>query len=236
MEKQKLLSFINKYYLNDVADSVIWNVSNGELRVAYKLEDNSLVSEIILKNFNCDDAVFGVYETSQLISLLNILEDDIEIEFGKRGSSVNILHLQDLKTKIKYMLSECDIIPNKPPETVNLPPFDMILKLDVFTIGKFIKASKSMSVVKSFSVNANELIDEIKFIISDTSNVVSLDVATDKVKDCEKLVFSIEHLTNIFSNNKDFESIECEVSSQGLFKIGFNFTDITSIYYLVAEQ
>lgn len=236
MNKKKLTSFINKYYLGDTADSAVWKIVDNVLSVDFKLEDDTLAGKILLDNFQCENAEFGIYETSQLLSLLNILEDDIEFELNKRGDVYNILHLQDTKTKIRYMLSDINIITTKPPQTINLPDFNINIKFDAAIIQKFIKAAHSMTTVKSFSISANELIDEIKFIITDNSNIVYLEVETDKVKDCEHLTFSIEHLVNIFNNNKDFNTVECQISTAGLFKIGFTFTDITSTYYLVAEQ
>ena len=87
MNKQKLVRFINKYYLNGIADSVVLKSNSSEQKLVTKFvsSDKTLLGIIQMDRWNFEDANIGVYTTEQLLKLLSVLDEDINVSITKSG-------------------------------------------------------------------------------------------------------------------------------------------------------
>ena len=69
MDKQKLVRFINKYYLNGIAESVILKSDfvNQKLKTIFVSDDKTLIGIINLDKWDFEDAHIGIYNTERLL-------------------------------------------------------------------------------------------------------------------------------------------------------------------------
>ena len=72
MNKQKLVRFINKYYLNGIADSVVLKSNSNEqkLYTRFVSSDKTLLGVIQMDSWNFEDASgMGLGPTNKLLEL-----------------------------------------------------------------------------------------------------------------------------------------------------------------------
>ena len=147
MNNTKLLRFIDKYHLGGEIKSVKW-VSNGnKLSTRFISGDKSVVGSVVLDKFDgIDSSELGVYNTSQLISLLTILGDDIKFNLSSAGEKFISIDMVDTtrNTKSKYMLIDLSVIPTPPPMK-NLPDkFELKLDVTRYFINTFINGKSAL--------------------------------------------------------------------------------------------
>ena len=81
MNKQKLVRFINKYYLNGIVNSVVLNSKSDsqQLSARFISGDKNLLGDLTMDKWNFEDSNIGVYNTEQLIKLLEVLDEDVNL-------------------------------------------------------------------------------------------------------------------------------------------------------------
>ena len=242
MKKQKLLSFIKKYYLNGTCDRVILH-TDGKGNLATKFvsdPDKSVVGILKESGFDSltEEQSFGIYSTGILRSLISVLDDEVEIKPNIFGEKTVALDFSDSATTVHFALSELNMIP-KAPKSVTEPEYEIELIIDSAFINKFVKAKGALSDVKEFSIASGK---DVRFVIGETkktntnnavlivnpANVVS---AQASVKD---IVFGIDNFKEVLTaNDGDFESATMKISSSGFAAVNFKGKDYTAVYYLV---
>ena len=75
MEKNRLYNFIQKYYLNGLVEGVKIHVQDKTITTDFITEDRSTLGHISYNNVDIDDTTFGVFDTSQLVRMLNVLDN-----------------------------------------------------------------------------------------------------------------------------------------------------------------
>ena len=97
MNKQKLVRFINKYYLNGIADSVVLKSNSNEQKLFTRFvsSDKTLLGVIQMDRWNFEDANIGVYTTEQLLRLLSVLDEDINVSITKAGDKAISMKISD---------------------------------------------------------------------------------------------------------------------------------------------
>lgn len=235
MEKTKLNRFINKYFLNGSAESVVWH-SNGNLTVKFVDDTKSLVGEVVCDKPNFPESEFGVNQTSKLRSLLGVLGDNIDIDIRKKDGVAAQMNISDSNVDVNYILSDISIIP-KVPNLKSLPEWDLTLSADEKFIDNFVKASNALSDVKEFAVICKN--DKVNFVVGH-SNVnttkVAVNIEPKSYSDMALTYFSTAHLREVLVANKDAKSGKIEVSDKGLMKLTFHVDDFKSTYFLVSKQ
>ena len=240
MNNTKLLRFIDKYHLGGEIKSVKW-VSNGnKLSTRFISGDKSVVGSVVLDKFDgIDSSELGVYNTSQLISLLTILGDDIKFNLSSAGEKFISIDMVDTtrNTKSKYMLSDLSVIPTPPPMK-NLPDkFELKLDVTRYFINTFINGKSALPDSDSFTILCKG--GKVNVVIgysSIASNRVTIPVETTNFKLMEPISFNANMFASILQSNKDCESATLEVSSQGLSRIKFSIDNYDSEYFLVSTQ
>ena len=61
MNKQKLVRFINKYYLNGTVNSVILNSNSNKLSARFISGDKTLLGELEMDKWQFEDSEVGIY-------------------------------------------------------------------------------------------------------------------------------------------------------------------------------
>ena len=77
MNKSKLVSFINKYYLNGTVNSVVLktNADKKQLSTRFISSDKNLLGELTMDNWDFETSEVGIYSTDQLLKLLGVLDE-----------------------------------------------------------------------------------------------------------------------------------------------------------------
>jgi hypothetical protein len=70
INKLELTAIISKYYLNGLVEAVKWEIQNNNLSIKFTAPDRSMLGVVKHSNFEIEDSVFGVNNTTQLNKLL----------------------------------------------------------------------------------------------------------------------------------------------------------------------
>ena len=81
MEKQTLNRFVSKYNLAGLVESVKWESKDGSLSTNFISDDKSVLGTVIMKDFEGDNAEFGVYDTTKLSKMLSVLGNDVTFQY-----------------------------------------------------------------------------------------------------------------------------------------------------------
>ena len=104
MQKEKLVSFINRYYLAGNTDSVKLVVKEGQLLCSFISSNQNVIGEVTLQSVDMEDAELAVYTTSQLLKMLSVLDDSVEIKFVKVGDQVFSMIVEDKNTSFSFIV------------------------------------------------------------------------------------------------------------------------------------
>jgi hypothetical protein len=236
MNKNRVTRFIQKYNLAGLVESVSWKAENGKLITRFISDDKTVLGEIELDNFNFTSPELGIYTTSTLTKLLSVLGDDIELEPQLvDGKAVNIFINSD-DTRAQFQLADLAVIPSV-PDLKQLPDFDVSIGFDGKFIEKFIKAKNALSDVDTFTVYTDK--GELKLVLGYSninSNRIVFSVDKEYKTEVKPISFSAKYLKEIFSANKEANSVVLKVSTSGLAHAEFKIDDFTAKYYLVEVQ
>ena len=238
MNKQKLVRFINKYYLNGIADSVVLksNSSKQKLSTRFVSSDKTLLGVIQMDSWNFEDANIGVYTTEQLLKLLSVLDEDITVSLTKSKDKAISLKISDLLSSVNYMLSDPSII-NEPPQLQSIPNFELSINVTSSVINKFISGKSALQDTTTFTVVTDEIYTKLIIGYSSVNtNRVTIPVTTSSFTSIDNVSFNAEYFSQILLANKECESAILQVSSQGLIKIDFKIDNYVATYWLVATS
>ena len=236
MEKQKLNRFISKYNLAGLVESVKWESKDGSLTTSFISDDKSVLGSVTMKDFEGDNADFGVYDTTKLSKMLSVLGNDVDFSISDiDGKSVS-LKFKDKSTSVNYMLADLSVIPNV-PDLKQLPDFNSEIKLDSSFISTFIKEKCASQDENNFTFICKDNKGTIVLGYSNiNTNRINIDVDCTCDGDIKPISFSATYLKEILVANKEATDATLKISSQGLSHISFSIDNYESNYYLVEVQ
>ena len=235
MNKQKLVRFINKYYLNGTVNSVILNSKSSKLAARFISGDKTLLGELEMDKWQFEDSEVGIYSTEQLLKLLSVLDEDINVTINKAGDKSIALKVSDASSSVNYMLSDISII-SKPPQLKSVPNFELKIDVTPNFMNKFISGKSALAETDNFTVITDG--SETKLVIgyaSINTNRVTIPVTTQESSNIDNVSFNANIFKEVLTANKECESATLEVSSEGLSKITFRVDDFSVTYWLVAS-
>lgn len=233
MEKQKLTKFISRYNLNSLVESVKYTTDAGTLKTSFISDDKSVLGTVTMKNFEAPDTEFGVYDTTKLLKMLSVLEDDINFSITEINGKGVALSMKDKSSAINYMLADLSVIP-KAPDLKKLPDFNVNIKLDSNFISKFIRATGALSDEKNFTFVSKDGKSEIILgFASINTNRINIEVDATTDGDVNPISFSAQYLKEILAANRDATEATLDISSQGLSHVAFEVGDYSAQYFLV---
>ena len=235
MDKSKLVKFINKYYLSGNVNSVAINSDGNGLSTRFVSSDKSLLGEVKLKNYSITEADFGVYQTDALLKMLSVLDNDISVDLIKAEDKAISLDAKDSGAKVRYMLSDLSVI-NTPPQLKQIPEFELLLNVDKTFVSKFISGKGALPDTESFTIVSGDNPEVVIGYSSIATNRVAVPVENQTDNTIDNISFNANLFKDVLEANKECEAAVLEVSSEGLARITFNFSDYESTYYLVAVQ
>jgi len=228
MEKQKLDGFINRYNLGGEVESVMVKAEDSNVSVRMISDDKTLLGDVSVSDMEFPNGEYGIYTTSQLKSLLSVLDGSMDVE-----EVTGALKFSDKGTKMQYMLAAPSVIPAV-PDLKALPKFNATITLNDEFINKFIKSKGALADADTFTFTCKDNKGEIILGYSSiNSNRISISVDCTCESDIEPIQFSAKYLKAILVANKGSNTSSLQISSDGLAHLSFTEGDYTSNYYLV---
>lgn len=240
MKKSEITQFINKYYLGGEIKSAKWVSTEDTLSTRVISGDKSVVGSVVWDNIGeVELSEFGVYNTTQFLSLLSVIGDEFEFKLSKIGNKFVSVNLIDTThdTVSQFMLSDLSVIP-APPPFKNLPKtYELELKIDKYFIDTFISGQGALSDSDSFTIITRD--NSVSIVIGYSNvgtNRITIPIKFDTFNEIPPLSFNSGMFANILQANKECESVSMKVSTAGLVKLNFEIDNFKSEYYLVSTQ
>lgn len=232
MEKSKFIGFINRYFLAGNTDSAKLVISDNALSTQFMSADQNVIGDVVLKNFNAQDAELGVYTTSQLVKMLSAVDEKMDVSFGEVDNKIYSINFKDSSTNVTYMLADLSVI-RQVPNLKSLPDFDVKIELNKDFANNFKKAANALPESDNFGVQCDGT--ETKIIINHSSvntNRIVFSVNTLEQTAMDTVCFSAKLFKEILNANADATGT-LELSSKGLARVSFDTADYSATYYLV---
>jgi len=235
MEKSKLQSFINRYYLAGNCEAVTLKEAEQSITCELIDMDQTVVGKIKWNTAPFMKGMLGINHTGALIKMLGAVGENISIDVKEAAGKNYAMKISEGTTQATFMLADTTVIPAVP--TINAEP-DYLVQIAVNDefISKFIKAKNALPDAKNFAVQVQNGI--IKFIINYTtvnSDNITFEVGTSPGVDMEPVCFSADKLKEVLVANRG-DVGQLHVSPDGLSRIDFVGSDFESSYWLVMLQ
>ena len=235
MEKSKLQSFINRYYLAGNCEAVTLKEQESSIGCELIDMDQTVVGKIKWNIPPFMKGELGINHTGALIKMLGALNENITIDVKEAAGKNYAMKISEGSTQATFMLADTTVIPAVPAINVE-PDYEVSIPVNDEFISKFIKAKNALPDAKNFAVQVVN--GNIKFIINySTVNAdnISFEVGTTSNADMDPVCFSADKLKEVLVANRG-DSGELKVSPDGLARIDFTGSDFESTYWLVMLQ
>ena len=235
MEKSKLQSFINRYYLAGNCEAVTLKENATGVGCDLIDQDQTIVGKLQWKTSPFMKGALGINHTGALTKMLGAVGENIDIQVQEASGKNYAMKISEGSTKLTFMLADTTVIPAVP--TINAEP-DYLVDIavdDDFTT-KFIKAKNALPDAKNFAVQVRG--GKIIFVINYTTinaDNISFEIGSTNASDMDPICFSADKLKEVLIANKgDMGTLH--VSPDGLARIDFTGSDFESSYWLVQLQ
>ena len=234
MEKSKLQSFINRYYLAGNCEAVTVKANGSSVDCELIDVDQTVVGKIKWKTSPFMSGELGINHTGALTKMLSAVGEKIDINVQEAQGKNYAMKIKEGSTTMTFMLADTSVIPAVPAINTE-PDYDVILDINEEFVNKFIKAKNALPDAKNFAVQVQN--GKVKFIINYTT--INSDNVTFEIdggsNEMDPICFSADKLKEVLIANRG-DTGKMYVSSQGLARIDFNGNDFDSNYWLVQLQ
>ena len=236
MNKTTLTKFIEKYNLAGSIESVIWQCKSNAVKTNFSHEDKTLIGSVLCKKMDIPDSQLGIYTTSELSKIINIMKDDITFKLDIRNDKPVTLNLTDTVFDSKYHLSETDVIP-KAGKMTTVPDFELSITMDDNFVEQFLSSKSALPDATIFAIESYD--SDINCIMNysniNTNNIKFKAKGTSTIN-FKPTLFSADKIKSILVANKNSTKKQLKISSKGLAEFSFHEGEFESVYYLVQVQ
>jgi hypothetical protein len=242
-------SFLERYHLKDQVGNVEIKIQDNqgerELYTEFKSKDGGTVKgDVSLAPFEFErEANFGIWNTQQLISLLQIMDDrfDLDLIDNPQGGVAALKFEDDFRT-VKFHTSKLKMIRDAYEDfSLKLkknPPVAAEVDLDDEFTNSFTKGINAVE-EDPFSVRAEDggLVFELGWRRHAGGNTVKLrpESNTDTVPDFDEMVFKGDLMRNILKANSDDPGY-MRISPAGMLMMHFRGDMFESNYYMTKKS
>ena len=232
ISKKVISNIVSKYSLGNHIEQVKWIIEDKKLNINFINDSKNLVGFI---KYNKDIGLnYGIFNTSQLIKCLNILDGDILVE-----ANTSKLNLADTNYEIRFSLADPAVIPSVPSIT-NPSQFSVSFDINDEFITRFVKSKDALSELDTFTVETRDGFtgEELIFTVgTNITNTIEFAVEAKINESFDPVPFNSNLLKEILKANRDYDSGEIRISKNGLLDAHFNCgDDLNTGYYLVRKQ
>ena len=237
MDKKLLIQLIESFYLNGLATQVKFKVKNNEAHIKFATDNKDCIGEIKAP-VQLEDCEIGIFNTAQLLKLLNITNEYIELKLEKQNNHFLKLHISDNQFDLSYNLSDLGLIQD-PGVVPNLPPYDLEFDINFDFTQKYIKAHNALDKPPRFEIGVTKDFqgeEVINFMVGEKStysNKVTFTEAGTVINQVKPVSFSAANFREIVSVAKSANG-KAYLYKDGLLKINLEEEGVISEYFLVA--
>ena len=237
MDKKLLVQLIESFYLNGLATQVKFKVKNNEAHIKFATDNKDCIGEI-KASVQLEDCEIGIFNTAQLLKLLNITNEYIELKLEKQGNHFLKLHVSDNQFDLSYNLSDLGLIQD-PGVVPNLPPHDLEFDINFDFTQKYIKAHNALDKPPRFEIGITKDFqgeEVVSFMVGEKStysNKVNFTEMGTIINQVKPVSFSAANFREIVSVAKNANG-KAYLFKDGLLKINLEEEGVISEYFLVA--
>ena len=237
MDKKLLIQLIESFYLNGLATQVKFKVKDNEAHIKFATNNKDCIGEIKAP-VQLEDCEIGIFNTAQLLKLLNITNEYIELKLEKQNNHFLKLHISDNQFDLSYNLSDLGLIQD-PGVVPNLPPYDLEFDINFDFTQKYIKAHNALDKPPRFEIGVTKDFqgeEVINFMVGEKStysNKVTFTEAGTIINQVKPVSFSAANFREIVSVAKSANG-KAYLFKDGLLKINLEEEGVISEYFLVA--
>jgi len=235
ISKKVISDIVSKYSLGNIIEKVKWVVEDKKLLINFINDSKVLLGYVEYRNdIGLKNGDYGIFNTSQLIKCLNILDGDILME-----ASNSKLNIADTNYEIKFGLSKPEVLP-KVPEIKDEDNFSVSFNVNDEFITRFVKSKDALNDLEIFTVETREGFtgEELVFTIGTTiTNSIEFAVEADIKESFNSIPFDSNLFKEILKANKNYHSGEIRINKKGLIDAHFHCGEgLFTGYYLVRKQ
>ena len=237
MEKKLLVQVIESFYLNGLSSQVKFKVKDNQVHIKFATDNKDCIGEVKAP-ITLEDCEIGIFNTGQLLKLLNITNEYIELKLEKQGNHFLKLHISDNQFDLSYNLSDLGLI-QEPGVVPNLPPHDLEFDINFDFTQKYIKAHNALDKPPRFEIGItkdfqNESV--VSFMIGEKStysNKVNFTENGNIINEIKPVAFNAANFREIVSVSKSAKG-KAYLFKDGLLRIKLEEEGIETEYFLVA--
>ena len=237
INKKVISDIVSKYSLGNNIEKVKWIITDEKLIIHFINDSKNLVGYVdYRKEIGLKPGDYGIFNTSQLIKCLNILDGDILVD-----ATTSKLNLADTNYDIKFNLADPAVIPNVPDVSNNSDEWSVVFEVNDEFITRFVKSKDALSDLETFTVETRDGFngEELVFTVgTNITNTIEFTVENATINESfEAVPFDSNLMKEILKANRDYHSGEIRINKKGLLDAHLHCgDDLYTGYYLVRRQ
>ena len=236
INKKVISDIVSKYSLGNNIEKVKWIITDEKLIIHFINDSKNLVGYVdYRKEIGLKPGDYGIFNTSQLIKCLNILDGDILVD-----ATSSKLNIADTNYDIKFNLADPAVIPNV-PDINKSDEWSVSFEVSDEFITRFVKSKDALSDLETFTVETRDGFngEELVFTVgTNITNTIEFTVENATINESfEAVPFDSNLMKEILKANKDYHDGEIHINKKGLLDAHFHCgNDLYTGYYLVRKQ
>ena len=236
ISKKVISDIVSKYSLGNNIEKVKWVITDEKFIIHFINDSKNLVGYVdYRKKIGLKKGDYGIFNTSQLIKCLNILDGDILVD-----ATTSKLNMADTNYDIKFNLADPAVIPNVPDVSNNSDEWSVTFDVNDEFITRFVKSKDALSELETFTIETREGFtgEELVFTVgTNITNTIEFTVESTINESFGAIPFNSNLMKEILKANKDYHTGEIRINKKGLLDAHFNCgDDLYTGYYLVRKQ
>ena len=236
ISKKVISDIVSKYSLGNSIEKVKWVITDEKLTIRFINDSKNLVGYVdYRKEIGLKSGDYGIFNTSQLIKCLNILDGDILVD-----ATSSKLNLADTNYDIKFNLADPAVIPNVPDVSNNSDEWSVVFEANDEFITRFVKSKDALSELETFTVETRDGFngEELVFTVgTNITNTIEFTVDATINESFGPVPFDSNLMKEILKANRDYHTGEIRINKKGLLDAHFHCgDDLYTGYYLVRKQ
>ena len=236
ISKKVISDIVSKYSLGNNIEKVKWVVTDDKFTINFINDSKNLVGYVeYRKDIGLKKGDYGIFNTSQLIKCLNILDGDILVD-----ATTSKLNMADTNYDIKFNLADPAVIPNV-PDINESDDWSVSFSVSDEFITRFVKSKDALSDLDTFTVETRDGFngEELVFTVgTNITNTIEFTVENATINESfEAVPFDSNLLKEILKANRTYHSGEIRIDKKGLLDAHLHHgDDLYTGYYLVRRQ
>ena len=237
ISKKVISDIVSKYSLGNSIEKVKWVITDEKLIIHFINDSKNLVGYVdYRKNIGLKPGDYGIFNTSQLVKCLNILDGDILVD-----ATTSKLNMADTSYEIKFNLADPAVIPDVPDVSSNVDEWSVSFQANDEFITRFVKSKDALSELDIFTIETRDGFngEELVFTVGTSiTNTIEFTVENATINESFGPVpFDSNLMKEILKANRDYHTGEIRINKKGLLDAHFHCgDDLYTGYYLVRLQ